>query len=145
MVVEIGKVIEARGSSAVVVVSRGSACERCTSRDVCMVVSGAENKIGVENRIGARVGDTVEIGVGDVRLAAASAVVYVLPAAALFLGAGMGTWVASRFSLAGGWWSAGMGLLFLVIGLVVIRLLDPYLSKKDSVKPKIVRIVEEHP
>jgi len=96
MVVEIGKVIEARDKSAVVVVSRGSACEVCPSREACMVVNGAEAKIGVENRIGAAAVDTVEIGVGGVRMAAASAVVYVLPAAALFAGAGMGAWIASR-------------------------------------------------
>jgi hypothetical protein len=36
-----------------------------------------------------------------------------------------------------------MGLLFLAAGFVGIRLMDPYLKKKNSLRPRVIRIVEE--
>jgi len=143
MIVEIGKVVEIAKGNTVVVVSRTAACAGCASKNACHVFgTNKEARIIVSNDIGAKVDDTVEIGVAEGRLVAASFIVYILPIAALFIGAGLGTWIAGRIGIEIGGISALMGLLFLGIGFVVIRLMDPYLNKKDAMRPRIIRVVE---
>jgi hypothetical protein len=34
-----------------------------------------------------------------------------------------------------------MGLLALILGLVIIRLLDPYLKRKENLRPRIIKVV----
>jgi sigma-E factor negative regulatory protein RseC len=144
MIIEIGKVIEIKDGDTVVLVSRNAACAGCASKNACHAFgSKSEARIIVDNPIGAAINDTVEIGVREGGLVAASFIVYILPIAALFVGAGLGTWIAGRIGIANGGISALMGLLFLGAGFVVIRLMDPYLKKKNTLMPRIIRIVEE--
>ena len=84
------------------------------------------------NEVGAQIDDVVEIGVAEGGLVAASFIVYILPVAALFVGAGLGTLIARRNGIEIGGISALMGLLFLGAGFVGIRLMDPYLKKKHT-------------
>jgi sigma-E factor negative regulatory protein RseC len=144
MILEIGKIVEIKEGKTVVSVSRNAACSSCASRGACSAFGGSsEARIIVDNRVGAKLDDVVEIGVGEGTLLAASFIVYILPIGALFIGAGLGTWIAGRIGIPVGGISALMGLAFLALGFVAIRLLDPYLSKKNNLKPRIVRIVEE--
>jgi sigma-E factor negative regulatory protein RseC len=144
MIVETGKIIEIKDGSTVVLVSRNAACAGCASKNACHAFGGSsEAKIIVDNRIGAKIDDVVEIGVGEGGLVAASFIVYILPIAALFIGAGLGTWIAGRIGIPNGGISALMGLAFLAAGFVTIRLMDPYLGKKKTLRPRIIRIVEE--
>ncbi|MBN2223484.1 MAG: SoxR reducing system RseC family protein [Deltaproteobacteria bacterium] len=144
MIIEIGKVIEIKDGGAVVLVSRSAACAGCASKNACHAFgSKSEARIIVDNPIGAVIDDTVEIGVREGGLVAASFIVYILPVAALFVGAGLGTWIAGMIGIPVGGISAFMGLLFLGVGFVAIRLMDPYLKKKNTLMPRIIRIVEE--
>ncbi len=144
MIVEIGKVVEIKGDDTVVLVSRSAACAGCASKNACHAFgSKNEARIVVENPIGAAIDDVVEIGVSEGGLVAASFIVYILPIAALFAGAGLGTWIAGKAGIAAGGISALMGLLFLGAGFVVIRLMDPYLKRKNRLRPRVIRIVEE--
>lgn len=144
MIVEIGKVVEITGDDTFVLVSRTAACAGCASKNACHAF-GTNNdaKIIVENRIGAKIDDMVEIGVAEGGLVAASFIVYILPVAALFVGAGLGTWIARRIGIEIGGISALMGLLFLGAGFLIIHLMDPYLKKKHTLRPRIIRVVEE--
>ncbi len=147
MIVEIGKVIEIKSGDTFVLVSTNAACAGCPSRTACHAIGeGSQARIVVDNRVGAAVDDVVEIGVGEGGPTAASIIVYILPVAALFVGAGLGTWIAGRIGIANGangGISALMGLLFLGAGIVAIRLMDAYLKKKNRPRPRIIRIVEE--
>ncbi len=144
MIVETGKIIEIKGDNTVVLVSRSSACAGCASKNACHAFgSKSEARIIVDNPIGAAIDDVVEIGVSEGGLVAASFIVYILPIAALFIGAGLGTLIAGRIGIASGGISALMGLLFLAAGFVGIRLMDPYLKKKNRLRPRVIRIVEE--
>ncbi len=144
MIVETGKIIEIKDGNTIVVVSRNSACAGCSAKNACHGFGGSgESRIVVDNRIGAKLDDVVEIGVGEGGLVAASFIIYILPIAALFIGAGLGTLIAGRIGISTGGISALMGLLFLAAGFVVIRLMDPYLGKRKTLRPRIIRIVEE--
>jgi sigma-E factor negative regulatory protein RseC len=144
MIVETGKIIEIKDGRTVVLVSRNSACAGCSAKNACHGFGGSsESTIIVDNRVGARVDDVVEIGVGEGGLVAASFIVYILPIAALFVGAGLGTLIAEQLGISNGGISALMGLLFLAAGFVVIRLMDPYFGKKKTLRPRVLRVVEE--
>jgi sigma-E factor negative regulatory protein RseC len=144
MIIEIGKVVQVNGDDTTVLVSRSAACAGCASKRACHTFeTSSEARIIVSNEISAKIDDTVEIGVAEGGLVAASFIVYILPIAALFVGAGLGTWIAGRIGIENGGISALMGLLFLGAGFLVIRLMDPYLKKKHSLRPRIIRVVEE--
>jgi sigma-E factor negative regulatory protein RseC len=144
MIIETGKVVEITGDDTIVLVSRSTACAGCSAKNACHAFgTNSEARIIVDNHIGARVDDVVDIGVTEGGLVAASFIVYILPVAALFVGAGLGTWIAGRIGIESGGISALMGLLFLGVGFLAIRLMDPHLKKKHSLRPRIIRVVEE--
>lgn len=122
------KVIETKGNRAVVEVKRKSACEGChkmTTGEGCSVCSllGSDKRFTAkaDNRIGARVGDTVEVRSATSRVLMYSALVFLLPVLVgilfyilsgyifdlelyryLFLGGGfalcfLGIWLYSKF------------------------------------------------
>ena len=79
-----GKVISIDGKYAVVATERRAACEGChKSAEGCSVCSlmGSERKISTKaiNRIGAKVGDTVEIETESRRVMLYAAAVFMLP------------------------------------------------------------------
>lgn len=143
MIKEIGKVLETKGDEALVLVRRSSACEGCSAKGVCHTFGGAgkDARISVENRIGADTGDEVEIGIREGSLVLASFIVYILPVGALFLGAALGGVLAEYIGISKGGASAFMGLLALILGLFIIRLFDPYLKRKENLRPKIIKII----
>lgn len=144
MIIEIGKIVEITGADTIVLVSRNAACAGCASKNACHALgTNNEARIIVSNEVGAKIDDVVEIGVAEGGLVAASFIVYILPVAALFIGAGLGTWIARKNGIDIGGISALMGLLFLGAGFIVIRLMDPYLKKKHTLRPRIIRVVEE--
>ncbi len=144
MIIETGKIVEITAADTIVLVSRNSACVGCASKNACHAFgTNSEARIIVSNEIGAKIDDVVEIGVAEGGLVAASFIVYILPVAALFVGAGLGTWIARRNGIDIGGISALMGLLFLGAGFAAIRLMDPYLKKKHTLRPRIIRVVEE--
>lgn len=80
------KVIEVQGDRALVEVQRKSACEGChkmTSGEGCGVCSllGADNRFTAwaDNRLGARVGDRVEVQSATGRVLFYSALVFLVP------------------------------------------------------------------
>lgn len=143
MIKEMGRVLEIKDDEAVVLVRRSSACEGCSAKGVCHTFGGAgkDARISVENRIGAHAGDEVEIGIEEGSLVLASFIVYILPIGALFLGAVLGGALSEYIGISKGGASAFMGLLALILGLIIIRLLDPYLKRKESLKPKILKVI----
>jgi sigma-E factor negative regulatory protein RseC len=143
MIKEMGRVLETADDEAVVLVRRSSACEGCSARGVCHTFGGAgkDARISVENRIGAHAGDEVEIGIEEGSLVLASFIVYILPIGALFLGAALGGALSEYIGISKGGASAFMGLLALILGLVIIRLLDPYLKRKENLRPRIIKVV----
>lgn len=141
MIVEMGEVIDSRDGLAVVLVNRSSACEGCGAKGACHAFGGGRDaKVSVDNEIGAKAGDVVEIGIEEASLVKASFVVYILPIIALLLGAAGGQHFSEQIGISGEGAAAFCGLLALIGSLVVIRLFDPLLKKRRSMRPRIIKI-----
>ncbi|MBN1572006.1 MAG: SoxR reducing system RseC family protein [Deltaproteobacteria bacterium] len=138
-----GKVIESRDGMALVLVNRSSACEGCGARGACHTFGGGRDaKVSVDNEVGAKAGDMVEIGIEEASLLKASFLVYIVPIIALILGAGAGQLVSGQVGIAKEGAAAFGGLLALVGCLIIIRLFDPVFKRYRSMRPKIIRICE---
>jgi sigma-E factor negative regulatory protein RseC len=127
----------------VVLVNRSSACEGCGAKGACHAFGGGRDaKVSVENKIGAKAGDLVEIGIEEASLLKASFLVYIVPIIALLLGAAVGQSLSDEIGIAKEGAAAFGGLLALIGSLIVIRLLDPVFRKYRSMRPRIIRIRE---
>ena len=143
MIVEMGEVVDSRDGFAVVLVKRSSACEGCGAKGACHAFGGGRDaRVSVENDVGAKTGDLVEIGIEEASLVKASFLVYIVPIIALLLGAATGQHFSEQIGISEEGAAAFCGLLALIGSLVIIRLFDPIFKKRRSMRPRIIRICE---
>ncbi len=113
-------VVEISGGAVwVEVPGRAPTCGSCKTTDACqgglLGVSAGPRRYRLENRIGARVGDHVQLAVAEGTLWRAALASYVLPLLLAIAGAVIGQ------SLAGDTWAAVGMLAGLGCGLVLLR------------------------
>jgi len=98
---------------------RAPACGSCKSTDVCqdslLGISAGPRRYRLENLIGARVGDHVQLTVADGTLWSASLASYVLPVLLAIGGAAIGQ------SMAGDSWAVAGTVIGLGCGLALLR------------------------
>jgi sigma-E factor negative regulatory protein RseC len=103
MIEETGQVVDVEGEFAWVESERSSTCGSCAVRQGCgtgaiaRALGQRRVRLRVLNRIGARIGDHVVIGVSSAGLVRGSLAVYAVPLSGLFAGALAGYALASRF------------------------------------------------
>lgn len=103
MIEETGRVVDVDGAFAWVESERSGTCGSCAVRRGCgtgaiaRVLGQREVRLRVLNRIEARVGDHVVIGVSESGLLRGSLAVYAVPLSGLFAGALAGYALAGRF------------------------------------------------
>lgn len=115
---------------------RGASCEQCGAQHACSCLGGGrEALLWVEDPLGVRVGDRVTIAVPEGTVLRASVLAYLLPVAALVVGALVGHRLASAWGVAADLGAAGLGLA----GMAAAFLLARYLGAKAVVAPRIVR------
>jgi len=133
-----GRVVRAQGRRALVEVQRDEACSHCTSADLCQVLSGRGTlRIEVENPIGAREGELVELLAARSLGLRAAFFVYLLPAL-LFLG---GVILGAEGL---GWppWAAGLlGLALLAGSWFIARLVDRGIRRREELNFQIGRVL----
>lgn len=142
----VGKVIEKKGSRALVLMRRHTICENC---GVCDGILGGpdlkDSQFEVENPVNAEVGEMVKIEVDDSKLLLMSFVLYLIPVFALVAGILLGVNIAPAINFAGDHilFSAGMGLVMALFSFLIIRFWDK--TKKDDkrYKPVITAIASE--
>ena len=71
---------------AVVRIQKGGRCHNCSSREGCGVSVSGDMQIDLDNELGAKVGDSVEISLPTRSLMKLSLLVYLLPVLALIHG-----------------------------------------------------------
>lgn len=125
-------VVEASGGEVwVEVPGRASACGNCENADACqdgvLGASAGPRRYRLENRIGARVGDRVQLTVADGTLWRASVASYVLPVLLALAGAGIGQ------SMAGDGGAVAGTIAGLVCGIVLLRLNEYRARRRGSV------------
>jgi sigma-E factor negative regulatory protein RseC len=103
MIEENGQIVDVQGAFAWVESDRTGSCGSCAVQKGCgtgaiaKVLGQRRVRLRVLNRIGARVGDQVVIGVSEAGLVRGSFAVYAAPLAGLFAGALAGYVLVSRF------------------------------------------------
>lgn len=133
--IEKGIVAKVVGSKATVRFDRRSACDKC---HMCAVTKdGMKVEVVVDNKLGASVGDVVEVEMGEKYVLTSAVIVYVIPLVLIGVGIGVGTLLnelaEALFALGG-----------LVVGFVIAFLLDKFvIRKKKGFSPQMKAICIE--
>jgi sigma-E factor negative regulatory protein RseC len=102
MIEESGRIVAVQGDFAWVETERATACGSCAVRKGCgtsaiaKVFGPRRMQLRVLNRIDARIGDTVVVGISEAGLLRGSLAVYAAPLVGLFAGALTGHFVGSQ-------------------------------------------------
>ena len=131
--VEQGKVTASENGKATVEIPRKSACDKC---GMCLIIPTKQVvTITLDNRVNAKVGDTVELTMGGSYVLLASLLTYFVPLVFFALGLILGVVIINEL--------AGIigGVLFAVLAFVVIALLDKKFKLKRGFAPTITKII----
>lgn len=146
MIEESGRVVEVQGAFAWIESERRSSCGGCSVRSGCgtaalaRVLGQRRVHLRVLNRINARVGDTVVVGIAESGLVRGSLAVYLAPLAAFLGGALAGQFVGNHFFASGSDTAAiGGALAGLAAGLAWLRRFSRTSATDASFQPVILR------
>lgn len=142
MQTEQGTVLELLGGGwAKIKVSRGTTCQTCSGNGSCCEPHGHDNMIMVaQNKIAAQIGQDVEIEFASVSRGKAMGVLYIIPLAALLVGAILGYNIELFGSRDGS--TALFAILFLVASFFGIYWYNTATWAKDTkLQPHIVRVL----
>ena len=121
MLEETGQVVDVEGEFAWIESERQSTCGSCSARKGCgtsaiaKVLGRKRMRLRVVNRVDARIGDHVVIGIAESGVVRGSLAVYAVPLAGLFAGALAGQFVGERITSTGSDWPAIAGA---AVGLI---------------------------
>ena len=134
---ETGTVVGVKDRTAMVSTEAKGICHSCSARGLCHM-SGKKGRMEVEawNRIGAGIGDRVQIRISGRSTLTAAFLLYLVPLLGFLLGVLIGQ------SLTGNQvWAVVVGLAFLAAIYGGIRILDRRIGRKDGMRPEIVRVL----
>ena len=134
MLKETAMVVSTSPGRAKVAIVRSEACVNCPSKSMCHSAAGGLNVLEVENPLEARPGEKVVVELRPEALVKATAMVYMLPAAAMVVGA------------TAGWLLAGTDLGSMSGALAGLAVASSFLflhsrGKTISKGPKISKVV----
>ncbi len=146
MIEETGQVVDVEGAFAWIESERSSTCGACNVRKGCgtavlaKVLGQRRVHLRVINRINARVGDAVVIGISESGLVRGSLAVYAVPLAGLFAGAIPGD-VLGKYYFSGGSDPVAIAgaLTGLAAGLFWLKRFSRRTEKDTAYQPVILR------
>jgi sigma-E factor negative regulatory protein RseC len=138
---ETGTVIEVMDRTALVSTQAKGVCHSCSARGICHM-SGQKETMEVEawNRLGAAVGDRVQIRISGRSALTAAFLLYLVP----LLGFLVGVWIGQKVT-GNQVWAVVIGLGFLAAVYGGIRILDRRIDRSARMRPEITRIVVRGP
>jgi sigma-E factor negative regulatory protein RseC len=144
---EKGVIEEVVGGVAMIRVVRTGACAGCSERGACHMRIGGEKPmiIDVDNHLGARAGDWVELSMPAQSLMKITFMVYFLPILAFVLAAAIGSEVGHLFHLTSDLGSVVFGVAALLISFFLLRRLNRNIRKSGRYYPRMTRIVPPEP
>ena len=127
---------------AVVQIKRAEACQACAARGACQTLGGTvrDFDVVVENRLGAAPGDRVVLSLSESSVMAASAVLYLLPAFLLVLGALGGSVFGPALGFKTDPSSIAGSALGLAIGLGIAKLVGNRIGNNKRYLPELTSI-----
>lgn len=126
-----GRVVKVERDLAGVEFAQSSACAKCGA---CHQAASGKMITEAENLIGARVGDLVEVEISQAALTYFPLIAFGTPILFLFLGLILGSLISEKIGIV-------LGIVFLVVGFGVVRLIDRYIGKQKKFRNRIVRII----
>ena len=146
MIEESGRVVAVKGDFAWIESERRSACSGCVVRKGCGTSAIAKlfgqrrMQLQVLNRIHARVGDTVVVGISESGLVRGSLAVYAAPLAGLFAGTLAGHFAGKQLLASGSDLLAiGGALAGFITALFWLRRFSRTTAKDDAYQPVVLR------
>jgi len=121
-------------------------CGNCSSMHSCGI--GSQRKIlatGVLNKAGADVGDFVTVSIKSSKLLTSIAVIYLIPAIGLLLGAVAGANLFNVFELDETTSAIIFSLVGLALGVLLAFSISRKLSESNQFKPEITKILKSNP
>ncbi|MGD2112552.1 MAG: SoxR reducing system RseC family protein [Gammaproteobacteria bacterium] len=141
MIEETGQVVDVEGEFAWIESERRSGCGGCAAREGCgsgVIARAFGNRtvtLKVVNRIDARIGDRVVIGLAETGLVRGALAVYAVPLLALFAGALGASWLAGGSELA----AIAGAVTGLVAGLAWLMRFSRRIRVDDAFQPVVLR------
>ncbi len=129
-----GVVVEVKDNTAVVELQEFDVCKVCEFYKFCNIGRG-ERKIICMNKIGAKIGDTVEVSTSDKNIFIAGIFNFLFPIILLIIGilAGIKIFKSEIISIL-------IGVTLVVIYFIVFKYIDRKIIKSGRIIPKIVNI-----
>ncbi len=140
---EIATVIGLESSGrAVVKIRRAEACHSCAAKGACHTLGGKTQDISlvVENTLEAKPGDEVVLSLDESAVIKASAVLYLVPAAGLVVGAMSGWALGHQWGYGTDPSSIVGAIVGLALGLGLTRLAGARMSKETKYLPRLTAI-----
>lgn len=144
MLEEEGRVTALDGGYAYVSAKPSSACEGCSQKGVCHVLGGSGDvMIKAINEVRADVGDHVIVAVSSRTFFKASAVIYLLPVAALIAGGMVGKYIAKSLNtgVSPELLSAIIGFVSLGISFFIVKALSKKIGESKSDQARVVKVL----
>jgi sigma-E factor negative regulatory protein RseC len=140
----VGVVKSVHGTMARVLMETGpSCCAHCEKGSCDIEINGVETE--AVNLVQAKVGQKVKVDMKTGTYLKGALLLYVLPVAALFIGALLGAaWLPAYFHGANDNLLSAAGAVFLfLVSLVIVKLLSGRMEKKTENKSVIEAVIEE--
>lgn len=142
MSTEEGTVTKTNGERVSVMVRRSETCNRCENRGICHTLGGGKDmEAEAINTAGARIGDRVIIRIKSGVLWKISLIFYLIPVAALVIGALTGMKIGTATGLDPQLLAALSGLGFTGMSFFIIKWISHRLKDKKDYTPEVVEII----
>jgi len=128
-----GRVFKIDKNSAWVEFASSSKCVSCGA---CQLAAEGKMVLEVEDPIGVKVGDLVEVAISEKALLLSYLIVYGIPVFCFFLGVVLGSLISETMGII-------LGAAFLAIGFLAVRLADGYVARRKKFRGRIVRRVAQ--
>ncbi len=138
---ERGQIVEVKDGLAVVKIKRSSYCNSCGACN--MGAHPDEMILTVPNRLEGKPGDLVELDLESSSILKASAIMYLIPLAALLIGAGAGYMIAYRINANTELFAALGGILLTILAFLGIHMMEPVFSRQRKYSPQMVSIIQQ--
>lgn len=140
MVKEQGIIKKIKGKKVVIRVQQTSACTHCKSKGSCDV-SKREMLIDVDNNLGAKEGDLVELSVPEGAVLKLSFLIYIMPIIALIIGAFAGWVIAESLKTDTTFASIVGGGLCIGLSFYVLKKINKKAEYEEKYFPRMIRIL----
>ncbi len=139
---EEGLVRALRGGEAEVVTFQTEACRHCMGKGACYALGGIKERVvSAQNPVGAAVGDRVLLAIPRSEVMHAGVLAYLVPVAALILGALVGQKTAPSLGLDPTDGSVLVGVAGLALAWLGTSLYSRRLSRKNRLRVRILRVL----